>query len=162
MTKFITPARIVHPKVVMWLRLMKVLSNLLWMPCPSNKQSLVENLIRRNSSSNTLGTYESPQFVLKMSDLKPFPMMSLTKNTSVHYARWSIRLVVMIHKIHCFLFSFANIDFAEIASRLWRGGRIVPYTIVKEKSWKISTGWRTSWKDNWEELLWGGQSIGVK
>ena len=59
-----------------------------------------------------------PNFFLKMSDLKPFPMMSLTKNTSVHYARWSIRLVVMIHKIHRFLFSFANIDFADYASRI--------------------------------------------
>ncbi len=76
------------------------------------------DLISRNSSSNTHGTYESPQFFLKMSDLKPLPVMTLTKNTSVHYARWSIRLVVMIHKIHRFLFSFANIDFAEIASRI--------------------------------------------
>ena len=59
-----------------------------------------------------------PNCFLKMSDLKPFPMMSLTKNTSVHYARWSIRLVVMIHKIHRFLFSNANIDFADYASRI--------------------------------------------
>ncbi len=67
-----------------------------------------------------------PNLILKMSDLKPLPMMTLTKNTSVHYAGSIIWLAVMIQKIHRFLFPFANIDFAEIVSRLWRGGRIVP------------------------------------
>jgi len=59
-----------------------------------------------------------PHLFLAMSDLKPFPMMSLTMNICTHIARWSIQLVVMIHTIHHFLFSIANIDFAEIASRL--------------------------------------------
>jgi len=59
-----------------------------------------------------------PHLFQAMSDLKPFPMMSLTMKICAHIARWSIRLVVMIHKIHRFLFSFANIDFADNASRL--------------------------------------------
>jgi hypothetical protein len=66
-----------------------------------------------------------PHLFLEMSDLKPFPKMTLTMNICAHIAGWSIRLVVMIHKIHRFLFSFANIDFAKIASIVWRG-RIVP------------------------------------
>jgi len=66
-----------------------------------------------------------PHLFLEMSDLKPFPKMTLTMNICAHIAGLSIRLVVMIYKIHRFLFSFANIDFAEIASIVWRG-RIVP------------------------------------
>jgi hypothetical protein len=66
-----------------------------------------------------------PHLLLEMSDLKPFPKMTLTMNICAHIAGWSIRLVVMIYKIHRFLFSFADIDFAEIASIVWRG-RIVP------------------------------------
>ncbi len=68
------------------------------------------DLISRNSSSNTLGTYESPQFFPENFGPEAF-FNDVTD-------RWSIRLVVMIHKIHRFLFSFANIDFAEIVSRL--------------------------------------------
>jgi hypothetical protein len=59
-----------------------------------------------------------PNLFLKMSDQKPFPMMTLTKNICAHFASRIIWLVVMIHKIHRFLFSFANIDFAENASRI--------------------------------------------
>jgi hypothetical protein len=62
-----------------------------------------------------------PHLFLEMSDLKPFPKMTLTMNICAHIAGWSIRLVVMIHKIHRFLFSFADIDFAKIASIVWMG-----------------------------------------
>ena len=65
-----------------------------------------------------------PHLFLEMSDLKPFPKMTLTMNICAHIAGWSIWFVVMIYKIHRFLFSFADIDFAEIASIVWRG-RIV-------------------------------------
>ena len=59
-----------------------------------------------------------PNLFLKMSDQKPFSMMTLTKNICAHFASRIIWLVVMIHKIHRFLFSFANIDFAENALRI--------------------------------------------
>ena len=67
-----------------------------------------------------------PHLFLQMSDLTPFPMMALTMNICAHIASCIIWLVVMIHKIHRFLFPFANIDFAKIVSIIWRGGRIVP------------------------------------
>jgi hypothetical protein len=67
-----------------------------------------------------------PHLFLEMSDLKPFPKMTLTMNICAHIAGQSIRLVVMTLKIHRFLFSYADIDFAEIASMIWGGGRIVP------------------------------------
>jgi hypothetical protein len=51
--------------------------------------------------------------------------MTLTKNTSVHYAGIIFWLVVMIQKIHRFLFSITNIDFADNALGIRRGGRIV-------------------------------------
>jgi len=60
---------------------------------------------------------------------RPHPspsMMTLTKNICAHFAMSLIRPVVMIHKIHHFLFPFANIDFAEYASGICRGRRIVP------------------------------------
>jgi hypothetical protein len=66
-----------------------------------------------------------PHLFLEMSDLKPFLKMTLTMNICAHIAGWSIRFVVMIYKIHRFLFSFADIDFAENASIVLRG-RIVP------------------------------------
>jgi len=56
-----------------------------------------------------------PHLFLEMSDLKPFPKMTLTMNICAHVAGQSIRLVVMIYKIHRFLFTYANIDFAESA-----------------------------------------------
>ncbi len=67
-----------------------------------------------------------PNLIIYMSDVKPFSMMTLTKNLSAHIAWSLIRLVILIQKIHRFLFSFANIDFAENVSRVWRGCRIVP------------------------------------
>ena len=67
-----------------------------------------------------------PHLFLEMSDLKPFPKMTLTMNICAHIAGWSIWLLVMIYKIHRFLFSYADIDFAESASIIWGGGRIVP------------------------------------
>ena len=67
-----------------------------------------------------------PHLFLEMSDLKPFPKITLTMNICAHIAGWSIRLLVMIYKIHRFLFSYADIDFAESASIIWGGGRIVP------------------------------------
>ena len=67
-----------------------------------------------------------PHLNLEMSDLKPFPKMTLTMNICAHVAGQSIRLVVMTLKIHRFLFSYADIDFAESASMIWGGSRIVP------------------------------------
>jgi hypothetical protein len=67
-----------------------------------------------------------PYLLIEMSDLKSFPKMTLTIYICAHFAGRSIRLVVMIYKIHRFLFSSADIDFAEIASIIWGGGRIVP------------------------------------
>ncbi len=66
-----------------------------------------------------------PHLFLEMSNLKPFPKMTLTMNICAHIAGWSIRLVIVIYKIHRFLFSSADIDFAESASIIWGGGRIV-------------------------------------
>ena len=62
-----------------------------------------------------------PHLLLEMSDLKPFPKMTLTMNICAHIAGWSIRLVMLIYKIHRFLFSYADIDFAESASIIWGG-----------------------------------------
>ncbi len=67
-----------------------------------------------------------PNSIVQMLEVKPFSMMTLTKNISAHIAWSLIRLVILIQKIHCFLFSFANIDFAKNVSRVWRGCRIVP------------------------------------
>ena len=56
MSNLITPASIVHPKVVMWLRLMKVLSNFLWIPWSRN-QSLVGKVQGVNVQAKSLTTY---------------------------------------------------------------------------------------------------------
>jgi hypothetical protein len=63
-----------------------------------------------------------PHLFLEMSDQKPFPKMTLTMNICTHIAGWSIPLVIVIYKIHRFLFSSAHIDFAESASIIWGGG----------------------------------------
>jgi hypothetical protein len=67
-----------------------------------------------------------PHLFLEMSDLKHFPKMTLTMNICAHVAGQSIPLVIVIYKIHHFLFSSAHIDFAESASIIWGGARIVP------------------------------------
>ncbi len=66
-----------------------------------------------------------PNLIVYMSDVKPFSMMTLTKNISAHIAWSLIRLVILIQKNHRFLFLFANIDFAKNVLRVWRGCRIV-------------------------------------
>jgi hypothetical protein len=62
-----------------------------------------------------------PHLLIEMSALKSFPKMTLTMNICAHIAGRNIRLVVMIYKIHRFLFTYANIDFAESASIIWGG-----------------------------------------
>jgi hypothetical protein len=75
-----------------------------------------------------------PHLLIEMSDLKPFPKMTLTMNICAHIAGWSIRLVMLIYKIHRFLFSYADIDFAESASIIWGGGQDCPINNCEGKN----------------------------